>query len=120
MRRKIEDYMDNTMSVENYMSTYAPGMMQLPQEYAWKWDACHTLLPPINLPLKPISAKGTNDLTSNKHLLHVADQYPTPTRNLQVYIFLTPLLCLFALHILKLMSHLPKTYINSFITVDTG
>ncbi|KAK9209277.1 hypothetical protein WN944_001641 [Citrus x changshan-huyou] len=83
MRRKIEDYMDNTMYVENYMSTYAPGMMQLPQEYAWKWDAGHTLLPPINLPLKPISAKGTNDLTSNKHLLHVADQYPTPTRNLQ-------------------------------------
>ncbi|ESR54612.1 hypothetical protein CICLE_v10023299mg, partial [Citrus x clementina] len=47
MRRKIEDYVDSMMSVQNYMSTYAPGMMQLPQEYAWKWDAGHTLLPPI-------------------------------------------------------------------------
>ncbi|KAK9187013.1 hypothetical protein WN944_018403 [Citrus x changshan-huyou] len=83
MRRKIEDYVDSMMSVQNYMSTYAPGMMQLPQEYAWKWDAGHTLLPPISLPLKPISAKGTDDLTSNKHLLHAADQYLTPTRNLQ-------------------------------------
>ncbi|KAH9664912.1 hypothetical protein KPL70_020165 [Citrus sinensis] len=101
MRRKIEDYVDSMMSVQNYMSTYAPGMMQLPQEYAWKWDAGHTLLPPISLPLKPISAKGTDDLTSNKHLLHVADQYLTPTRNLQVHLFLTQLLCIFALHILK-------------------
>ncbi|GAY64414.1 hypothetical protein CUMW_233390 [Citrus unshiu] len=84
------------------------GMMQLPQEYAWKWDAGHTLLPPISLPLKPISAKGTEDLTSNKHLLHAADQYLSPTRNLQLHFFLTQLLCIFALHILKLMSPLRK------------
>ncbi|KAL9460328.1 hypothetical protein AB3S75_003522 [Citrus x aurantiifolia] len=50
------------MSAENYMSTYAPGMMKLAKDSAWKWQASDNLLLPMTSDLKPVSSKASNDI----------------------------------------------------------
>lgn len=91
----VEDYVDELLSVQNFLSTYAPGMMQLPKENAWKWHSGHNLHPPMTVALQPLTLQPPNDITSNKDLQHTLHHYYSTTDNLQVNVFLTLIVCCF-------------------------
>ena len=84
----VEEYVDNMMSVQNYCSTYAPGMAQLPKEHDWKSDAGNIILPPMIHSPKAVSAKGSNEIVPNTSLQSIANYSHSATNNQQVHIVL--------------------------------
>ncbi|KAL9419439.1 hypothetical protein AB3S75_037245 [Citrus x aurantiifolia] len=61
----VEEYVDNMMSVQNFCSMYALGMMPFPEKHDWKWDACNKLLPPMIESVNTVSMKGSNESASS-------------------------------------------------------
>ncbi|GAY56470.1 hypothetical protein CUMW_172140, partial [Citrus unshiu] len=79
----VEEYVDNMMSVQNFCSMYAPGMMPLPEKHAWKWGSCNKLLPPMIDSLKTVSMKGSNETASCTALQCIESNSDSATNNLQ-------------------------------------
>lgn len=82
----VEEYVNNIMSVQNVWSIYAPGILELPKEHAWKWHAGDIVLTSMTQRPKVVSAKGNNEIAANTINQHTTIHSHSATNNLQVHI----------------------------------
>lgn len=78
----VEEYVDHLMSVQNFCSTHATGMMELPKENSWKWDVGNIILSLMTHSPKPISTKASNEIGLNTSLQCTANKSYSVANNL--------------------------------------
>lgn len=84
----VEEYVDNMMSVQNFCSMYAPGMMPFPEKHAWKWATCNKLLPPMIESVNTLSMNGNNESASSRARQCIQNYSNAATNNPKVHMVL--------------------------------